>query len=65
MGNLYIKKWHKLNIFFHNRYRKEMKILVSDPNSKIGLAVIRSLNTDKHHIEMFSNQNKPMCYYSN
>lgn len=42
-----------------------MKILVSDPNSKIGLAVIRSLNTDKHHIEMFSNQNKPMCYYSN
>ena len=41
-----------------------MKILVSDPNSKIGLAVIRSFKTSKYHVEMFSHYKKPMCYYS-
>ncbi len=42
-----------------------MKILVSDPNSKTALAVIRSLKRENCHIEMFSHYKKPMCYYSN
>ena len=41
-----------------------MKILVSDPNSKIGLAVIRSLKMSKYHVEMFSHHKKNLCYYS-
>lgn len=41
-----------------------MKILVSDPNSKIGLAVIRSLKMSKYHVEMFSHHKKTLCYYS-
>ena len=41
-----------------------MKILISDPDSKISLGIIRSLGLKNYEIEMFHNHKRPLCYYS-